>query len=183
MSTPLPQNRHRGTVPVDHGFNLSTSTINIGDKFATIQIPIGVWNDGLKDEQKKLKSPDTKIDMEAVAEWMSVKIVRPAAVQTLVSQPDPHDDIPLVHSSKTRRIIHLVGFFLSSSAILGVHIAGNAGHVPGFQPLPFFTVDPRSPQDSRYRGFSPNETLGIVFGAPIFLVTLFLLIAIRTGRC
>ena len=173
MSTPLHQNRHRGTVPADHGFNLSTSTINIGDKYATIQIPIGVWNDGLKDEKKKLKSPDTKIDMKAVTERMSIKIVRTAAVQTLVSQPDPRDDIPLVYSSTKRKIIHLVGFFLSSSAILGVHIAGNAGHVPGFQPLPIFTVDPRVPNDPRYPDPSPNVLLGFVFGLPI-LVTLIL---------
>jgi hypothetical protein len=166
MSTPFPQNRHRGTVPADHGFNLSTSTINIGEKYATIQIPIGVWNDGLKDEQKKLKSPDTKIDMEAVTERMSVRIVRTAAVQTLVSQPDPRDDIPLVYSSKTRKIIGLVGFVLSSTVILGVHMAANAGHVPGFQPLPVFV----RPVDHEGR---PDDVIygSMFFASAIFLVT------------
>jgi hypothetical protein len=174
MSTPLPQNRHRGTVPVDHGFNLSTSTINIGEKYATIQIPIGVWNDGLKDEQKKLKSPDTKIDMEAVTERMSVRIVRTAAVQTLVSQPDPRDDIPLVYSSKTRRIICLVGFVLSSTVILGVHMAANAGHVPGFQPLPVFV----RPVDHEGR---PDDVIygSMFFASAIFLVTFWVALKIN----
>jgi hypothetical protein len=165
MSTPIPHHRQRDTVPANQGFNLNTSRITIGEKYTNVRIPIDVWNDEVELEQKKLNSLDTKIDPKAVAERMSVKIVRTAAVQTLVSQPDPRDKIPLVYSSKTRKIIYLVGFFLSSSAILGVHIAGNEGHVPGFQPLPMFTANPSIPYNPSNPPPPHNLLLGMAFGA------------------
>ena len=181
MSTPIPHHRQRDTVPANQGFNLNTSRITIGEKYTNVRIPIDVWNDEVELEQKKLNSLDTKIEPKAVAERMSVKIVRTAAVQTLVSQPDPRDDIPLVYNSKTRKIIYLVGFFLSSSAILGVHIAGNAGHVPGFQSLPIFTVDPSIPYNPSNPTPTPNFNLGMMFGGLTVWCTLFGAILIQSG--
>ena len=172
MSKPTPQTSGRANVPVDARFDLNNSRITIGEKYTNVRIPIDVWNEEVEREKKNLNSRDTEIDPKAVAARMSVKIVRTAAVQTLVSQPDLRDDIPLVYSSKTRKIIHLVGFVLSSSAILGVHIAGNAGHVPGFQPLPFFPVAPDGDSDS------PNILLGMAFGGLILVTLIFRAIAI-----
>ena len=173
MSTPIPHHRQRDTVPANQEFNLNTSEIRIDEKYATIRIPINVWNEGLEDERKNLESPDTTVDLKALTERMSVKIVRTAAVQTLVSQPDPRDKIPLVYSSKTRKIIYLVGFFLSSSAILGVHIAGNEGHVPGFQPLPIFTVNPSIPYNPSNPPPPHNLLLGLAFGGLTIVGTIF----------
>ena len=172
MSTPIPQTSDRAKVPVDLRFDLNTSRITIGEKYTNVRIPIDVWNDEVELEQKKLNSLDTKIDPKAVAERMSVKIVHTAAVQTLVSQPDPRDKIPLVYSSKTRKIIYLVGFFLSSSAILGVHIAGNEGHVPGFKPLPIFTVNPSIPYNPSNPPPPHNLLLGLAFGGLTILGTI-----------
>lgn len=181
MSTPIPQTSDRAKVPVDLRFDLNTSRITIGEKYTNVRIPIDVWNDEVELEQKKLNSLDTKIDPKAVAERMSVKIVRTAAVQTLVSQPDPRDEIPLVYSSKTRKFICLVGFFLSSSAILGVHIAGNEGHVPGFQPLPIFTANPSIPYNPSNPTPTPNFHLGMMFGGLTVFCTLFGALLIQSG--
>lgn len=167
MSQRIPQTPPRAMVPADSVFNPDTTTVNIGEEYATFRIPIDVWNEGLKDEQKNLESQDPNIDLKAVTARMKVNIVRTAAVQTLVSQPDPRDHIPLVYSSKKRKIIQLVGFALSSVAILGVHIAGNAGHVPGFQLLPL-TADPMHSIDPS--GTALGSTM---FSAGIFgIVTL-----------
>ena len=181
MALHTPQASNRAKVPVDLRFDLNTSKIRIDEKYATIRIPINVWNEGLEDEKKNLESPDTTVDLKALTARMKVKIVHTAAVQTLVSQPDPRDEIPLVYSSKTRKIIYLVGFFLSSSAILGVHIAGNEGHVPGFQPLPMFTANPSIPYNPSNPPLSPNFNLGMMFGGLTVCCTLFGALFIHSG--
>jgi hypothetical protein len=105
----------------------------------TIRVPNGQWNEAL---QEQAQSANIRSDPRAVAELVASERAQPSTNQGAatparpVLQPDRRDAIPLTYCNRTRNIIALVGFVVSSATILGVHVAANDGKVPGFQPLP-----------------------------------------------
>jgi hypothetical protein len=107
----------------------------------TIRLPNGVWNESL---QELAQSANIRPDPKAVADLIASERSQPDANRSTakgarpVLHSDPRDAIPLTYCDQTRRIISLVGFVVSSATILGVHMAGNDGKVPGFQPIKMF---------------------------------------------
>lgn len=117
--------------------------INYYDDHVTIRVPNGQWNEAL---QELAQSAKVTSDPRAVAKLIASERSQPAANQDVpkaarpVLQWDPRDEIPLTHCNKTRRIIGLVGFIVSSVTIFGVHVASIADRVPGFQPLTIYEM-------------------------------------------
>ena len=113
----------------------------------TIRLPNGVWNEAL---QEQAQSANIRPDPKAVADLIASERSQPVANRSTatgvrpVLHSDPRDAIPLTYCDRTRRIISLVGFVVSSATILGVLIAGNDGKVPGFQPLKLFEEDDKT---------------------------------------
>ena len=140
----------RNKVPKDYEFDLNKWKIREGDNKVTLTVPKRDWKEAMARQEQKAKSTDTTINLEPVMKKMKgqmvIKIVNTAAEQALTTRPDPRDAIPLTYCNKTRRIIALVGFVVSSATILGVHMAAIADRVPGFQPLTIF--DPTKVPDS-----------------------------------
>ena len=134
----------RNKVPKDYEFDLNKWEIRESGNQVTLTFPKRDWKEAMARQEQKAKSTDTTINLEPVMKKMKgqmvIKIVNTAAEQALTTQPDPRDAIPLTYCDKTRRIIALVGFIVSSATILGVHMAAIADRVPGFQPLTIFEL-------------------------------------------
>jgi hypothetical protein len=118
---------------------LTSPQIIQGPDCVAILLPNGLWNEAL---QEQAQSANIRSDPRAVAELIASERSQPSTNQGTatparpVLQPDRRDAIPLIYCNRTRHIIALVGFVVSSATILGVHVAANDGKVPGFQPLP-----------------------------------------------
>ena len=123
---------------------LTSPKISYYRDHVTIRLPTGVWNEAL---QEQAQSANIRPDPRAVADMISSERSQPVANRSTatgalpVLHSDPRDAIPLTYCDKTRRIISMVGFVVSSATILGVHIAGNDGKVPGFQPIKLYEND------------------------------------------
>ncbi len=105
----------------------------------TIRIDRGEWDAGL---ERQAKSANIATDKAVRAAWKASEangpIADPGTARAIhtVARSDPRDAIPLVYSNTTRRIMSVVGCLLSTGAIVGVNLLGNAGYVPGFKELP-----------------------------------------------
>jgi hypothetical protein len=132
----------RSTVPKDYEFHLNELEIRENGNQVILTFPKRDWKEAMARQEQKAKSTDTTVNLEPVMKKMKgqmvIKIVNTAAEQALTTRPDPRDAIPLTYCDKTRRIVALVGFVVSSATILGVHMAAIADRVPGFQPLTIF---------------------------------------------
>lgn len=123
---------------------LTSPKISYYRDHVTIRLPNGVWNEAL---QEQAQSANIRPDPRAVADLIASERSQPDANRSTatgarpVLHSDPRDAIPLTYCDRTRRIISLVGFVVSSATILGVHMAGNDGKVPGFQPIKMFEND------------------------------------------
>jgi hypothetical protein len=123
---------------------LKSPKISYYSDHVTIRVPNGQWNEAL---QEQAQSANIRPDPRVVAELIASERSQPSTNQGAatparpVLQSDSSDAIPLTHCNRTRRIIALAGFVVSSVTILGVHVAGNDGKVPGFQPLPLYDGD------------------------------------------
>ncbi len=123
---------------------LTSPQIIQGPDCVAILLPNGLWNEAL---EELAQSANIRSAPRAVAELIASERSQPSTNQDAataappVLQPDPRDAIPLTYCNRTRHMIALVGFVVSSVTILGVHVAGNDGKVPGFQPLPLFDDD------------------------------------------
>jgi hypothetical protein len=126
---------------------LTSPQIIQGPDCVAILLPNGLWNEAL---QEQAQSANIRSDPRAVAELIASERSQPSTNQgdataaRPVLQPDRRDAIPLIYCNRTRHIIALVGFVVSSATILGVQMAAIADLVPGFQPL---TVGFRYRQD------------------------------------
>lgn len=148
--------------------------ISYYDDHVTIRVPTGQWNEALQDSAR---SANITHDPVAVAELIVSErsqstVNRGAAtVARPVLHSDPRDAIPLTYCDKTRRIIALVGFVVSSATIFGVHLASVTDRVPGFQPLTFSGLGPvneyLSPAQTRE---SDLMMISIMYGVLIFAV-------------
>jgi len=133
--------KQRPDVPVTP---LASPKISYYRDHVTIRLPTGVWNEAL---QEQAQSANIRPDPKAVADLIASERSQPDANRSTatgarpVLYSDSRDVIPLTYCDKTRHIISLVGFIVSSATILGVHMAGNDGKVPGFQPLPLYDDD------------------------------------------
>ena len=143
---------------------LTSPKISYYPDHVTIRLPNGVWNEALREQAK---SANIRPDPKAVADLIASERSQPVANRSTatgvrpVLHSDPRDAIPLTYCDKTRRIISLVGFVVSSATILGVHMAGNDDKVPGFQPLRL------------YEGVNDKNVLGVVGATSIFMVIFF----------
>ena len=141
---PNPKYHPRSEAPAT---GLKSPKISYYADHVTIRVPNGQWDDALHEQAQ---FANLRSDPGAVAGLITSERSQPSTNQgdataaRPVLQPDRRDAIPLTYCNHTRRIIALVGFVVSSVTILGVHVAGNDGKVPGFQPLPLFDDD-RSP--------------------------------------
>jgi hypothetical protein len=123
---------------------LTSPKISYYPDHVTIRLRNGVWTEAL---QEQAQSANIRPDPRAVADLIASERSQPVANRSAaigarpVLHSDPRDAIPLTYCDRTRRIISLVGFVVSSATILGVHMAGNDGRVPGFQPLKIFQED------------------------------------------
>ena len=143
---------------------LTSPKISYYPDHVTIRLPNDVWNEAL---QEQAQSASIRPDPKAVADLIASERSQPVANRSTatgvrpVLHSDPRDAIPLTYCDKTRRIISLVGFVVSSATILGVHMAGNDDKVPGFQPLRL------------YEGVNDKNVLGVVGATSIFMVIFF----------
>ena len=143
---------------------LTSPKISYYPDHVTIRLPNDVWNEAL---QEQAQSASIRPDPKAVADLIASERSQPVANRSTatgvrpVLHSDPRDAIPLTYCDKTRRIISMVGFVVSSATILGVHIAGNDGKVPGFQPLEMYEAE------------NNRVVLGVVGGSSIFMVIFF----------
>lgn len=143
---------------------LTSPKISYYPDHVTILLPNSVWNEAL---QEQAQSANIRPDPRAVADLIASERSQPVANRSTatgarpVLQSDSRDAIPLTYCDRTRRIISLVGFVVSSATILGVHIAGNDGKVPGFQPLKL------------YEDGNDKTVLGLVGAISIFMVIYF----------
>jgi hypothetical protein len=123
---------------------LTSPKISYYRDHVTIRLPNGVWNEAL---QEQAQSANIRPDPKAVADLITSERSQPDANRSTatgarpVLHSDSRDAIPLTYYDNTRHIISVVGFIVSSATILGVHLAGNDGKVPGFQPLPLYDGD------------------------------------------
>ena len=123
---------------------LTSPKISYYRDHVTIRLPNGVWNEAL---QEQAQSANIRPDPRAVADLIASERSQPDANRSTatgarpVLHSDPRDAIPLTYCDRTRRIISLVGFVVSSATILGVHMAGNDDKVPGFQPIKLYEND------------------------------------------
>jgi virulence-associated protein VagC len=135
----------RSTVPKDYEFHLNELEIRENGNQVILTFPKRDWKEAMARQEQKAKSTDTTVNLEPVMKKMKgqmvIKIVNTAAEQVLTTRPDPRDAIPLTYCDKTRRIVALVGFIVSTATIFGVQTASVADLVPGFQPLHIFTRD------------------------------------------
>ena len=156
-----PNYHPRSEVPAT---GLKSPKISYYSDHVTIRVPKGQWNEAL---QEQAQSANIRPDPRAVADLIASERSQPIANRSTatgarpVLHSDPRDAIPLTYCDKTRRIISLVGFVVSSATILGVHLAGNDGRVPGFQPLPLYDDD-RGPSDAVYSGVVALSFFGII---------------------
>jgi hypothetical protein len=147
---------------------LTSPQIIQGPDCVAILLPNGLWNEALREQAQ---SANIRSAPRAVAELIASERSQPSTNQDAataappVLQPDRRDAIPLTHCNRTRRIIALVGFVVSSVTILGVHMAGNDGKVPGFQPLPLYDGD-----DYSLRSLFSTIGLGMFGSAAIAVV-------------
>lgn len=135
----------RSKVPKDYRFHFNEWKIIKNGNQTMIKLPSRDWDEAVARQEQKVKSTDTAVDLEAAMKKMKgqmvIKIVNTAAEQALTTQPDPRDAIPLNYCDKTRRIIALVGFIVSTATIFRVQMAAVADRVPGFQPLPISSLN------------------------------------------
>ena len=156
-----PNYHPRSEVPAT---GLKSPKISYYSDHVTIRVPKGQWNEAL---QEQAQSANIRPDPRAVADLIASERSQPIANRSTatgarpVLHSDPRDAIPLTYCDKTRRIISLVGFVVSSATILGVRLAGNDGRVPGFQPLPLYDDD-RGPSDAVYSGVVALSFFGII---------------------
>ena len=131
------QLRQHSTVPDDHEFDLNKWKIRESGNEVTLTLPKRDWKEAMARQEQRAKSTDTTVNLEPVMKKMKgqmvIKIVNTAAEQALT------------YCDKTRRIIALVGFIVSTATIFGVQTASVADLVPGFQPLQIFTRDEGNP--------------------------------------
>jgi len=150
--------------------------ISYYDDHVTIRVPTGQWNEALQDSARSVNIAHDPIAVaELIASERSQSTVNrdAATVSRPVLHSDPRDAIPLTYCDKTRRIIALVGFVVSSATILGVHLASVTDRVPGFQPLTLSGLGPVN----EYRSPAENRSydllwIGMIYGGLIYVVVL-----------
>jgi hypothetical protein len=153
---------------------LTSPQIIQGPDCVAILLPNGLWNEAL---QEQAQSANIRSDPRAVAELIASERSQPSTNQGTatparpVLQPDRRDAIPLIYCNRTRHIIALVGFVVSSATILGVQMAAIADLVPGFQSLPIYlnSEEPRGPVDK----IGNIAILGFTGIGVIFLIACF----------
>lgn len=178
MSMSFPKVRSDARADAPAPADAPTVQISYDTDHVIIRVPIGQWNEAL---QEQAGSTEITTDVRAIAKLIASERSESATRQSVTTaarpapQPDPRDAIPFTYCNHTRRILALVGFVVSSATILGVHMAGNDGHVPGFQRLPMI---PEGPLTSAEGALEP-----IIFTSLIFIVAQIGVSAIKLGFC
>ncbi len=167
----------RNKVPKYYEFHLNELEIRESGNQVILTFPKRDWKEAMAIQEQKAKSTDTTVNLEPVMKKMKgqmvIKIVNTAAEQALTMQPDPRDAIPLNYCDKTRRIIGLVGFIVSTATILGVQTASVADLVPGFQPLPINRWGEGNPGETHEKYVSGNVFASCMYTSMlIFVVTM-----------
>lgn len=168
-----PNYHQRSEVPATP---LRSPKISYYSDHVTIRVPNGQWNEAL---QEQAQSANIRPDPRAVAGLISSERSQPSTNQGAataappVLQPDRRDAIPLTYCDRTRRIISVIGFVVSSVTILGVHMAGNDGKVPGFQPLTTSDSSNDSAKDIQGDSLLVGSLAGMGIVFSVFLMWLF----------